>query len=553
MDETQPLYFLNNCFVFQDGHREYFDKTKEYTIMPSKEKVSVNKANIWNMIKSVYIPISQMGANIQGLQFCNTISNDDKIGFYDIETDSEENFLLGYVNTKKFEDPEKMVKYLSKFDIAVSFNGFRFDAEVLARYCRDYFYEIRNANFIAHSIKGVLNIDLLSIIKIIIGKESYGAEALAKELKFPEEIISHEFSDKDKKCMQDIRILEFLWKEYDIPIVFNTISSLCNIDTTLMQIVQKDRLRKWIFISKYLRNNLLPTRPEARQIKMSGEPVKLCKDGFYENMTYWDIKGAYNRTAINLGDLGIYENDNTFSELQRELYDLSQNPKLKPFMKSISNPLCGSQYSVNEHFRNEEIFNRIVKTVADKINKVIKNNKDCVFSNTDCLVLPSNNPKPDIEGYEVKEEHKFSELFLYSVNKWCGKTKDRIEFRGFKRLNSRNPKILQVAREEILSKLKKKEGEDFKEALEDYEKLVSKTVKDIKKFDKDYFKFVVRKKNDYCWDVSLMDIWKSLEVGFNEIFYEGYNKHTTNEKKINYQYYKELVLELAKEYQPDKE
>ena len=553
MDKSQPIHFLNNSFIFLDGHREYFRGEKEFLSLPNREVIKVNNTNLWNSIKSVYIPVSQMCATISNKQFCNSIDGTEKMAFYDLECDDSENFILGYVNDIKFTDPIEMVKELMNYEIIIGFNTINFDNEVLSKYSRDSFYEIKNADFIAHSLKNALNIDMFSIIKTIVGKEEYSQESIAKEIGFEDEILNHD-ADKDEKCKQDIKILRLIWKKYDLPLVFNTLSSLVNIDTTLFQIIPKDRLRKWIFISKYLKKGILPLKPIIKEVKLSTEPFKYCKVGFYEEeYIYYDISGAYPLTAINLGNLGVYDEDNTFSELQKELYELSKNPILKPFMKSLGNPLFGSQYSQNEFFKDEEIFKIVVKTLADNVEREVKRLKNVIYSNTDCFLIPSNCDKPQINGYEIKEKYRFSEIYLYSVNKWIGKTKDRIEFRGFKKLNTRVPKILKVARDELLNKLNKKKGEEFKESLDEYEDLIKNTLKKINKFDTDYFKIVIRKKNDYCSDVEFMDIWKNLKVGFNQLYYGKDGKFTLEPSKINYKYYQLLIKSMAKEFSTDKE
>jgi hypothetical protein len=397
-------------------------------------------------------------------------------------------------------------------------------------------------------------LDLFSIINVIVGLESYGAEALAKNKGFSKEILSHNDKDKDKKCKIDIEINEFLLENYNIIEAFNTISTLANIDLTLMQIIPGERLRKWILINKYLRNGFLPLKTnKSRSDKTDFGIMRMYKPGFYQNYRYLDISSTYPQSAVNLEDLGIYEKDNLFSDMQKELLELSKNQKIKPYTKSIANALCGIQYSLNEYWRNDDVFEKIVTTVANKVREISEKRNDIVYINTDCFVIPKDSPNIEIKGYSIKEDYEFSELYIYNGNKWLGKTKDRIEFRGFKRLNSKNPKILQVAREEILSRLKKLKGEDFKESLEEPEKLVKKTIKNLKEYDKEYFKFVVRKKDDSCWDISLMDIWNELQIGFNEIYFKEEKKHTTNPKNINYKYYEELILELAKEYQPIKE
>ena len=546
MNNQQPINFVRNHFVFPRDERIFASGEKEFNTLPRKEKALVHPRNALNYAKEVYIPLSQLYAHLAGKQFCNTLSNSDLKGFYDIETDDEEKFLLGYVNEKKFTDPEEMLQELLKYDVVIGFNIFAFDNEILARYCPDYFYEVGNADFIAHSLKGVVNLDILSILRIIIGKESYSAHSFAKEINFEEELLSYD-EDKDKKCEQDIRLNKALFEKYNLMKVFNTISTLANTDVTFWQIIQKARLRKFILINEYLRNNFMPLKPSPAKIKMSAEPVKYSKRGIYENMIYYDISSAYPTTAVNLGNLGVYD-DNIFSKLQRKLLILSEDPELKPFMKSIANPLCGAMYSENEYFRNEEIFNRIVGTVAEKVKDILEGRMDVVYCNTDCFVVPRKSPEVEIEGYKIKKNFEFDKFIVYNVNRWLGKIKDKIEIRGFQKLNYKAPEILKIAREEIHEKLGKAKNEKFEEFLEDYESLVKDTLKKIKKFPIGDFSFTIRKNEETCRDVSLVGIWKKLPMGFSQIYFDKNGEMTLDEKKIGRDYYKELVKGVAQEY-----
>lgn len=549
MNKNQPINYVNGNFIYLGDKKEFARGEKEFITLPNKEKIKVSNLNIWKSIKDVYIPISQMFANICNVQFVNSISSEDKIAFYDIETSDTEDFLLGYVNNKRFNNPKEMMEELIKFEVAVSFNGFIFDNQVLFKNCPNYFYEIKNATFITHTIKGVVNIDIFRIMQTILTLEGYSAEYLAKHNGFVEELLDYK-SPKNKKCEQDIRILKFLWEKYNIPKVFNVLSKLSNIDITLMQIIPKSRLRKWILMNLYLQKGYLPLRPRNPEIKLSSEPVKYFKKGVYEDYSYWDIKNCYPTTAINLGNLGIYENDNTFSELQKMLYDLSQDIELKPFIKGISNPLVGSQYSQNEFFKDEQIFDKIVGVVASKVKNILNKRKDIVYINTDCFVCPKNSPKPEIEGYEIKKDYDFKFLYIYNQNKWIGKTIDgKVVYRGFKRFNSNQPKIFYIAREEIISRIKKsKDKEEFMEIINNSEKLVSKTIRKLKKFPEEYFSIKVRKKDDYCRDIALASLWKKLNIGFSNIYLDEKDGYVIKLNKNTIKTYKKELINLAEEY-----
>lgn len=548
MTNKQPINFINNTFIYDNGEREYFSGEKEYLSLPNKQKVLVSNKNLWDSIKPIFIPISQITANIKGYQY-RQIQDNDKIEFYDLECDDSENFILGYVGDKKFTDPKEMVKELMNYNILVGFNIIKFDNNVLKKYAPEYFLEVKNADFSAFTLNGKLLVDILSILKINFSLESYGAEFIAKYNNFPEEILSHEV-DKDLKCQQDIRILRFLYEKYNIKKVFNKVCELANIDTTLLQVIKGERIRKWMLINKYLRDGYLPLKTnKARQGKVDLGIVKYFKEGLYENYRYDDISSTYPTTAILLGNLGIYDNNDTFSRFQEELRDLSKDKELKPFTKSIANALCGIQYSLNEYWRNDDVFERIVNFTADKVKNILNSRKDVVYVNTDCWVIPKDSPKIEIDGYDIKTNYEFYFVYIYNNNKWIGKTKDRIEYRGFTNLNSTYPKIYYYAREEILEKLfKAKDSEEFKELLDDTEKLISKTLKNLKSFKLEDFKKTIRKTDEYCRDFNLTGIWNELKLGFNDLYFDKDEKLTLNEKNISYKVYKDMLIKYAKEY-----
>ena len=554
MNKKQPINFVNNHFIYQGGNREYFKGEKEYVCLPSKLKQKVSNFNIWTAVKEVYIPISQLSANINSYQFCNTLCLSDIIGFYDIETSDKEEFILGYVNNEKFTDAKLMVQRMKNFDVLVSFNGMRFDNEILFRYAPEYFIEVKNADFIARTLQGVVMLDLMSLIRIDISRESYSAEAIAQELGFNEKIINHEDDNKDRKCLQDIEINRFIFEKINAIKLFNTISTLVNCDTTLWQIVQGDRLRKWILINHYLNNGILPLKvTESKEIKLQDKPYHYAKKGFYENYKYLDITSAYSQTSVNLHEkgikLGIYgKEDNNFGLFQKYLLELCHDQEIKTFIKGIGNSLIGSQFSKNEYWKNEDIFNSIVTYVSQKVQKVKNSREDIIYINTDCFVVPQDSEDIKIEGYNLKEQYNFTELYIFNENKWIGKSDGIVHSRGFRRLNSRTPGILKVARDEILSRLTREKGEDFNIALNTGEKLVSKTIKKLKKYNNDMFKITIRKSKEICEDISLINIWNSLPRGFSQLYYKENGDLTIDSSKIGLHCYKSLIISLAEEY-----
>ena len=185
----------------------------------------------------------------------------------------------------------------------------------------------------------------------------------------------------------------------------------------------------------------------------------------------------------------------------------------------------------------------------------MQSRKDIVYVNTDCFVCPKDSLKPEIDGYEIKNDYEFEFLYIYNQNKWLGKTiNDRVEYRGFKRLNSSQPKIFHIAREEILTKIRKtKDKEEFMEIIDESDKLISKTLKELKKYPEEYFSIKVRKKDDYCKDMALVNIWKKLNIGFSNIFLDKNGEYTLKFDNDALKTYKEEILNLAKEYSTTKE
>lgn len=549
----KPINFIDNHFIYEGGDREYFKGSKSFISLPNKRNEQVTNMNIWNYAKQIVIPISQLASSIAGKQFINDIKLEE-CETYDIETNDKEEFILGYVGDKRFTDPVEMIQEMKKYRCVYSFNGFRFDNEKLYPFSRKDFIEIRNANFIAHTLQGTLMIDLMSLIKNDLSHESFSAESIAKSLNFSEEIITHEDLDKDKKCQQDIRINRMIFKNLNIPKLFNTISTLINCDPVLWQIIYQDRLRKWILVNQYLKRGFLPLKKyDTKEVKLQEKPVHFSKKDFYMNYKYLDISSAYPRTVENLYKkgvkLGIYGNgDEVFSLLQIELSEIAKDSVLKPFMKGIANPMFGSQYSLNEYWRNEDIFNLVVSTVSQKVDSVLKERKDVVYVNTDCFIVPIDSEDVKIEGYEIKNKYEFSELYVYHSSRWVGKSKNRLEFRGFQRLNSRIPKIVHLARDELLEKLNDAKGDDFKFMLNETEKLVSKSLKGLKKSDLSLLKISVRKKTESCTDPFFANIWNELPMGFTDLYYKDNGEFTMDKDKIGFKYYKDAILGMAEEF-----
>jgi len=182
--------------------------------------------------------------------------------------------------------------------------------------------------------------------------------------------------------------------------------------------------------------------------------------------------------------------------------------------------------------------------------KVINERGNVIFSNTDCFVVPSSDEPIKIEGYEIKNDYNYEDLFIWNVNKWCGRTKDGVFQKGFPKLNSRRPKIFRIAREEILSKLNKVKGNKFLELLDKPKTLVSNTMKNLKNYKDSYFKISIRKTSDECNGLNLeyADIWNKLKFGWNDIYWNDYGEITFDVKKKGFKYYKGLILGLAEDY-----
>jgi len=523
---------------------------KEFDCLPTNQKMLVGKANLWNCAKGVYIPISQLHANINGINFCSNVDKSDKVGFYNVEVDEEDNFILGVVDEEVFTKPQEMVNRLKEYDVVVSYNLIRFDNEILAKYCPYDFMDIENVGFVARQLKGVLCIDLLSIISNNLKLNNRSAESVSQRVGFYEEIIEEE--NTEEKCKQDVRMFKLIYEEMNIALVFNTISKLVNLDSMFWQMIPSVRLRKFIHINAYLRRGILPLSKTPSPITDSPEPVKIAKKGYYQGYSYWDISSAYPQTAVNLGNLGVYGgSDDTFSKLQEELSTIAKDSSIKPYMKFFANALVGSMRSPDEWFRNPDINTQIVATVREKILNVVNSRDDVIFSHTDCCVVKTDGGDIKIDGYNISKDYEFSDLFIYHVNKWIGKDNlsNRIVMKGFSKVTNKTPKILKIAIDEMSDKLNKATGKKFLELLDKPKTLVSKTMKGLKDYNDSYFKMTVRKTGNECSALNLewAEIWSELKMGRNDIYYGKDGEIVFDSKQKDLRYYKDLVLGMAEE------
>jgi len=524
---------------------------KEFNCLPTNQKMLVGKANLWKSCAGVYIPISQLDSCVNDIQFCSNVDKDDKVGFYNVEVDDEDNFLIGVVNEELFTDPQLMVNRMKEYDVVVAYNSIRFDNEILAKNCPYDFIDIENAGFVARQLKGVLCIDLLSILSNDITIENRSSEDVACSVGFDEDLIDE--NKIEEKCKQDVRMVKIVYEKKNIAMVFNTISKLVNLDSMFWQMIPSVRLRKFLHINKYLREGILPLKKTPAPIIDNPEAVKMAKKGYYQGYSYWDISSTYPQTAVNIGNLGVYGgSDSTFSKLQEELSTLAKNKIIKPYMKFFGNALVGSMRSPDEYFRNVDINTQIMETVREKVMSVIDGRDDVIFSNTDCWVVPADSGDIKIEGYEITKDYDFSDLFLYNVNRWCGRDKltGKIKQKGFEKLTSKKPKILKIAREEIFEKLNKVTGKKFVEILDKPKTLVSKTMKSLKNYDDSFFKITVRKTSSECSALNLewIEIWDKLKIGRNDLYYGKDGEIVFDVKEKDLGYYKLLVLGLAEEY-----
>ena len=542
----KPINFLNNTFIY-NSKSEQLNGEKKFISLPDKKEIIVNKYNLNSACQGVYIPISQLSAHIQGVQFVNDIKPEDCETF-DIETDDRENFIMGFVGDKKFTDPKEMVKEMRKYKCVYAYNNFHFDNEVLAKYSPEDFIAIKQAGFIAHTLKSTLMIDLLPILRFNTSFEGYSSEVIANLLGFKEK--RADVNSKEERCKQDITINRLIFNKYNIPKVFNTLSSLANIDPTLLQVSFQDRVRKYILINSYLKRGFLPVKqPEAKQINIQSipDPVKMCKPGLYQEYHYLDISSAHARTAVNLKNLGIYD-DNIFSKMEEELIELCKDNEIKPFVKGIANALVGSMYDRNNYFRNEEIYRNIITTLKENVELIIGNyRKQIVYANTDCFIVPQS-INFDMPNYELREKYLLSWCLLYNDNKWVGLTKYGIQAKGFTKLDSSKPKILKTARDEIFKKITECKPDKIIKLINKPKSLVSETIKNIKKLDKSNFKIVVRKNSNSCTKVDMIYIWDGLHFGFNELYYNDKGDFVLDKKNIGYKYYRKLIINYAEQF-----
>ena len=497
------------------------------------ENLEITKENYKDVCKKLSLPYCF---------FENTFSNrkielPDHAGFYDIETENDESFLFGFVNNRKFTDPQEMLQYLQQFPVICGFNSYRFDNRILFSLCPGMFTKKTINRFDIFLVDGPINIDMLPFYQLWKPfKASHKLDYLARDLG-----IERKFSleNKEQKCQEDAEITKAfyphtrqiaLWIYKNFQIDPSYLSS--------MPSFQFSKLRRWMLQIYLLKHGILP---ELMRKDSKKEPhyFTYCKRGFYKNINAFDIKSAYPTTAIKL-NCSLYKEGDFASFLKFLIEERKNNPQIQETIKWVCNAIIGDMNCTDGILYDKSIMADVWNTFKTEMEKWIKatGKKNVIYSYTDCIFTPLNEV-PKMEGYEVSLKHRLEWIAVFNITRILG-------------LNE-NGKIHRTHFNRVPAQLK----------MYDYiEAEIDKTLKenpikflnmphnpiDIKSLPEDAFKIVIRKDGNTCTNIDYLRIWPKLSFGFNEIFFTDKGSITTDPSKIGYIHYQKLLNNYLRLY-----
>ena len=501
---TRYAYFNNGFFHSMEGNA--FQLHGRFNV----ENIEVNKSNFRNIAAKIGVPYSYLASKMAKRDYVKDLDG-FTVCFFDIETGDDEKFLFGYANEHKFEDPETLLMYMKGFDVIVGFNSFRFDYEVLFKYCPAYFDTIDFSGFKLHVMSSKINIDALFYYQWWKPYgESHRLTRLAEEIGFQR--MHDDLEDKDKKCQEDVAILVGFWDTIKELYKFFAIFNMDHITYSTVPTHAFGKLRKWMMQIWMIDNNIYPGLINENSSEKP-EFFRYASKGLHRNVRSFDVKSAYPTTAINLG-IGLYK-ERDFSEymawllIQREKYsDIQQT------IKFVQNATIGDLGSTNSLIFKRQIMVSIWNDFYNKMldwTKQIKK-KNIVYGYTDNVVT-SLQAVPAIVGYTVVKKTEYKWLVIYNEVRILGLTTEgkiqRVQFTK----PMRNLLFWQILESRIDEELC---GPDFIGFLKDPAKFIFSVVETMKP---DMFKIVIRKTDDICRNVEYYDIWDDLQLGFNEFYF----------------------------------
>lgn len=517
-EKFYPFYYFNNRFhgrIFDNKGKSkphYIDFTAKKVFKTNTTSIEVSRNNLFNVCRRVVIPISQVAAHTQNVKFISDITEMEP-AFADIEVDSKSlDFILGYINEKKFTDSEKFSKALKEHPLLIMFNGFKFDLRLMREKHPEHFFYTRVSNFVIPIVPSALVVDMLVMYKLWYPWQKFHSLSnLAEQIGFDEERLSYD-AEPSLKCEQDIRVMKQAYPLF-VPQVFRAVSGLVDMDRYLQQVLFFDRLRRLIFVDHLLtRYNFLPTSfPRVKEVEKWKKPVLLAKPGIYKNIAYWDVSSAYPRVASQ-HEFSIYLPED-FTSLQKKYVEMRvRHHKISQMIKFLQNASIGDTADRNNKMRNPEIRDKIVGILAKEMKSIIT--KDTIYANTDCVAQPSKLPPPKIPGYDILEKYQFDFFAVFTVNRWIGKDllSNTIKKRGFQRRfrikGFYDMLDGMVERELIRGNLK---------VLKYPEKLIK--IINWETLDKELLAIKILKTTEEVRNVAYIEIWHRLEMNaFNNIY-----------------------------------
>lgn len=542
----ESQYFVNDTF-FSDGPFP-LDVTKDFLLWPDKKETTLGRQNFLGFARPCYIPLSLLAAHIQNVKYAS-VHEDDRVGFFDIETEKDTTFKCGRINDKEYNDGFSLLEDLARYKFIVGFNIFNFDLAVMERQLKpssDFWRGYNISNFIVKVPRHTVAIDIMKLMmhnNTVRAKGEYDQNGIADLFDWVEPHLTVD-DPPAEKCSQDVRKVKHVWDRAGLANVFNVLNDLSGCDSAVWQNQWGNQFRKSIIFNSYLEKGLLPVRyPVVPKARIIGGFKELKKKGMCKNVTYYDIESAYPTSALHEG-LSFYDGDTVFPEVMKKLLDLAADPQLKPFVKNIANTLIGDQADERNFFRNPLIR---VKAI-DAVNKVCEDlydTKGVRMVNTDCAMFTGKKLGFEHDYFKLRVKDEFEWVYFWTMDKWLGKSKNGvIEARGFRTIK-KNPEILREARQQLLTKLTRLPAEGALKALKSPSRQVKVAFDDTSKL-----KFVIKKDTTDCPadKVDFLTVWESLPFGFSDLYLRGRLEYTPDQEKAEKRAYKELVSEVLNEY-----
>lgn len=540
----KPLYFMFGKFF---GCNDTIEASGTKDFKTEDGKVTVNATNVQPYTK-LGIPMSQIAAHVSGVQFLDNIEElGESIAYFNVATTPDMDFVVGYINDKKYDDARDFMNDLHNFKIIVGFNCFKFDLALLRKWFPQDFYYQKINDFEIPIVPRTLVIDLYFFYRLWKPyNDTHSLSHLAEDIGFKEDRLDHD-SDKDARCAQDIRVMMSAFEI--VPPIFRMLGELINADWYFLQNSYFTKLRKYVIFKYLLNKGFLPTQfPENHEIKSVPKPALFAKRGVYEDCWMYDIKNAYPSTAASL-DLSLFIK-NDFTEIQKQL--IEYRDEAKSTVKFIANAMVGDQRDRNNHVRDERIWNDIVGTCSARVMGLVERLKpNVVFSHTDCVVLEKD-LKPKLPNYQLDLKHHFEWLVVYNHTRYLGLDHDTGEVvrAGFSQ--ELRVKLFDLINERVDKELKKSnfrilEDRGGKKGCGDAFDVLIPWLEDL---DPSYFSIKIYKKDDICREEKYWEIWDSLKMGFNEVFVlsTGYTTNFEDVKKDNYKAYLSKVYPFVRSY-----